>query len=113
MGVLTHVALFTWKPGTTEGQVAALAAGLATLPRLIPEIKAYRFGPDAGLADGNVDYGVVAEFDSPEGTGPTPPTPPTATSSTGSSLPSANGARASSSRASRHAFGGFAAPGRH
>ncbi len=67
MGVLTHVALFTWKPGTTEEQVAELAAGLGTLPGLIPEIKGYRFGPDAGLADGNVDYGVVAEFDSADG----------------------------------------------
>ena len=67
MGKLTHVALFTFKPGTTDEQVAELSAGLATLPGLIPEIKGYRFGPDAGLADGNVDYGVVAEFDSVEG----------------------------------------------
>ena len=67
MGKLTHVALFTWKPGTTEEQVAELSAGLATLPGLIPEIKGYRFGPDAGLAEGNVDYGVVADFDSAEG----------------------------------------------
>ncbi len=67
MGLLTHVALFTWKPGTTDEQVAELSAGLAALPGLIPEIKGYRFGPDAGLAQGNVDFGVVAAFDSAEG----------------------------------------------
>jgi hypothetical protein len=37
VGLLTHVALFTWKPGTTDEQVAELSAGLAALPRLIPE----------------------------------------------------------------------------
>ena len=67
MGVLTHVALFTWKSATTDEQIAELSAGLAALPGLIPEIKRYRFGPDAGLAEGNVDFGVVADFDSAEG----------------------------------------------
>ncbi len=67
MGKLTHVVLFTWKSGATDEQVAELSAGLATLPGLIPEIKGYRFGPDAGLADGNVDFGVVADFDSADG----------------------------------------------
>ncbi len=65
--MLTHVALFTWKPGTTDQQIADLSAGLAALPGLIPEIKGYRFGPDAGVAQGNVDFGVVAEFDSADG----------------------------------------------
>lgn len=64
MGRLTHVALFTWRPGTTEAQVQALCDGLAALPGLIPEIRSYRFGPDAGLGPGNVDFGVVAEFTS-------------------------------------------------
>jgi len=67
VGRLNHVALFTWKPGTTDGQIAALEAGLAALPGLIPEIRAYRFGRDAGLAEGNADFAIVAEFDSAEG----------------------------------------------
>ena len=46
MGVLTHVALFTWRPGTTDEQVAELSAG---------------------LAEGNFDFAVVARFDSTEG----------------------------------------------
>ena len=67
MGRLTHVAVFTWKPGTTDEQITALATGLAALPGLIPEIRAYRFGADVGLAEGNADFAVVAEFDSVEG----------------------------------------------
>ncbi len=47
--------------------MAELSAGLAAQPGLIPEIKGYRFGPDAGLTEGNVDYGVVAHFDSADG----------------------------------------------
>ena len=64
---LIHVALFTWKPGTTDDQVLELSEGLAALPGSIPEIRSYRFGPDAGLAEGNFDFAVVAEFDSTEG----------------------------------------------
>ena len=66
MGGLTHVALFTWKPGTTDRQILDLKDGLAALPGLIPEIKGYRFGSDAGLKEGNVDFAVVADFESAE-----------------------------------------------
>ena len=67
MGGLTHVAVFTWKAGTTEQQVGELCEGLARLPGLIPEILGYRFGPDAGLRDGNAAFAVVAEFAGTEG----------------------------------------------
>jgi len=63
---VTHVALFTWKPGTTDDQVRALHEALATLPGLIPEIRSYRTGADAGLSVGNDRYAVVAEFDDVE-----------------------------------------------
>jgi len=58
--------LFKWKAGTTLEQVQALAARLARLPDEIPEIKAYRFGADLGLAEGNADFAVVADFASVE-----------------------------------------------
>jgi hypothetical protein len=61
--MMRHVAVFTWKPGTTAEQVRAFAEGLAALPAQIPEIRAYRFGPDAGLAAGNGDFALVADFD--------------------------------------------------
>ncbi len=63
MGRLTHVALFTWKPGVTDVQRRALHEGLATLPGLISDIRSYRFGADAGLASGNDEFAVVADFD--------------------------------------------------
>ena len=64
---LTHVALFTWLPGTTDQQLLELSRGLARLPALIPEIRSYRFGPDLGLGEGNFDFAIVAGFDSAEG----------------------------------------------
>lgn len=67
MGRLIHVAVFTWKAGTTSEQEQALADGLAALPGLIPDIRAYRFGPDAGLGGATGDFAVVAEFDDAEG----------------------------------------------
>lgn len=55
--------MFRWKHGTTAEQVEALGRGLARLPAEIPEIRAYAFGVDAGLRDGNHDFAVVADFD--------------------------------------------------
>jgi hypothetical protein len=66
VGGVTHVAVFTWKPGTSDEEVRVLHEALATLPDLIPEIRSYRIGADAGLSVGNDRYGVVAEFDDVE-----------------------------------------------
>lgn len=66
MGGFTHVAVFTWKTAVTDAQRAALCDGLATLPGLIPEIRSYRFGPDAGLVVGNDEFAVIADFDDAE-----------------------------------------------
>jgi len=65
--VITHVVTFRWKPETTPEQVAAIAAGLATMPDLVPSIKTYQFGSDEG-ANGaaNMDFAVVATFDTIE-----------------------------------------------
>ena len=63
MGGVTHVALFTWRPGTSDEQVQQLSDALATLPGQIDEIRSFRLGPDAGVAVGNDRFAVVAEFD--------------------------------------------------
>ncbi len=60
--MVRHVVVFSWRPDATEEAVQALAAGLAALPGQVPEILAYSFGPDLGLADDHPDYGLVADF---------------------------------------------------
>jgi hypothetical protein len=60
--VFRHVVLFRWKPGTPAAEIAALERALADLPGQIAEIRGYRFGRDAGLASGNFDFAIVAEF---------------------------------------------------
>jgi len=65
--MLRHVVVFTWKPGTSAESLADLRAGLAALPGQIPEIRAYSFGDDAGMAAGNEAFAVVADFDDEAG----------------------------------------------
>ncbi len=65
--MLRHVVLFTWAPGTTPDQIAAVTDGLRALPAVIPEVRGYRVGEDIGVSDGNHDFAVVADFDSVAG----------------------------------------------
>ena len=57
-----HVVLLQWTSEATDEQRAAVLDGLATLPGAIPEIHEYRFGPDAGVNEGNYDVAAVADF---------------------------------------------------
>lgn len=57
-----HVVLFRWNDMADDEGRRALADALAGLPAQIPELLAYRFGPDAGLAEDNWDFSVVADF---------------------------------------------------
>lgn len=66
--MITHVALFRWKPETTPEQMARIKAALECLPPLIPEILTYRCGPDLGAhGPTNMDFAIVSTFDSVEG----------------------------------------------
>lgn len=65
--MLRHIALFRWNDQATEERRAAVMEGLAALPAQIPEVRAFRFGLDAGLVEGNFDLGVVADFDDADG----------------------------------------------
>lgn len=62
-----HVGLFQWVEGVTPEQIAAVGDALFPLPAVIPEIRSFRFGPDTGLAEGNFDYAVTADFDDVDG----------------------------------------------
>ncbi len=60
--MVRHVVVFNWRAEASEEAVEALADGLAALPGQVPDILAYTFGPDLGLADDHPDYGLVADF---------------------------------------------------
>jgi hypothetical protein len=62
--VFRHVVMVRLAEDMTDDQHEALRAGLARMPEVIPEIRAYRFGGDAGLNEGNYDFVVTADFDS-------------------------------------------------
>ncbi|MEU0565286.1 Dabb family protein [Nonomuraea sp. NPDC005983] len=62
--MIRHVVLFTWTEAATEEQKATVAAELRKLPGLIPELRAYTVGADAGINQGNYEFAVVADFDS-------------------------------------------------
>lgn len=64
--MIRHVALFHFEPGTSAEAIDAIDRALAELPGSIDEIIDYRFGRDLGLAAGNADYVVVADFASRE-----------------------------------------------
>lgn len=57
-----HVVMFRWNDAADDAGRRAVSDALALLPAQIPEILRYRFGPDVGLADGNWDFAVVADF---------------------------------------------------
>jgi hypothetical protein len=59
---LRHVVLLTWKAGTDAAAIQAVVDGLGRLPVAIPELREYRFGSDLGIADGNADFAIVADF---------------------------------------------------
>jgi len=60
--VVRHVVLFRFNPETPEADKQSLREGLSELGTALPEIRRYEFGDDLGLADGNFDFSVVAEF---------------------------------------------------
>jgi len=61
--MLRHVVCLHLRADAPAEAVDGLRAALAALPRQIPEIRAYTFGPDVGLASDNADFAVVADFD--------------------------------------------------
>ena len=62
-----HVVMVKFSDDMTEDDKATLRAGLGRLPEVIPEIRAYRFGADVGLNEGNFDFVVTADFDDAAG----------------------------------------------
>lgn len=57
-----HVVMFRLADGVTAEVRDEILQGLASLAREVPEIQDFTFGLDAGLAAGNFDIAVIAEF---------------------------------------------------
>ena len=58
--MIMHVVSFRWHEHVSADQIEAFTKALTALPDQIPALVSYRFGPDLGLREGNVDFGVVA-----------------------------------------------------
>ncbi len=65
--MIRHVVLFRWTPDATQEQKQRVAAELRRLPALLPVLRSYDVGGDLGLAEGNFEFAVVADFDDLEG----------------------------------------------
>ena len=65
--MIRHTVLFSWKPEATHEQKRQGATELAKLPSIIASVRAFASGPDAGLAEGNFDFAVSADFDDQAG----------------------------------------------
>jgi len=61
-----HIVLLRWVDDATDEQKADVEAGLRELPGIIPEIRSYVMGADAGINPESYSFGVVADFDSAE-----------------------------------------------
>jgi hypothetical protein len=64
--MIRHIAMFTFTDEVTDDHIRAIDEGLAGLPDVIAEIRAYSFGAALRLGAENHDYAVVGDFDSPE-----------------------------------------------
>lgn len=62
-----HVSMLRWKDDASDAQRDAVREGLRTLPTKIPTIRAYSFGDDARVDEGNHDLVIVADFDDVDG----------------------------------------------
>lgn len=65
--MIRHTVLFKWKPEATEEAKQEVATQVAKLPSIVPSVRAFAAGPDAGLNQGNFDFSVTADFDDEAG----------------------------------------------
>jgi hypothetical protein len=65
--MIRHTVLFSWKPEATDEQRQRAAHEVAKLPSMVPSVRAFASGSDAGLAQGNFDFAVSADFDDETG----------------------------------------------
>lgn len=66
---ITHVVTFTWTEGTEADTVTGIASALRAFVDAahFEGLRSWTCGSDAGLADDNADFAVVAVFDDEDG----------------------------------------------
>ncbi|WP_026118143.1 Dabb family protein [Nocardiopsis salina] len=64
---LRHIALFRWQDGVDDARIAEVERLLGALPGVVPELRSYSFGRDAGVSEGAFDFAVVADVDDEAG----------------------------------------------
>ncbi len=62
-----HVVMFRWQAGSTAEQRAAAVAALHEFAAAVVDLGVVSVGADAGLAEGNFDCVVIAEFADQDG----------------------------------------------
>ena len=60
--MIRHVVIFEWTESASSEEIAALAAGLDTMPAHVPGILSYLHGDDLGVSSVTADYALVADF---------------------------------------------------
>jgi hypothetical protein len=61
--MIRHTVLFSWSDDATEEQKKRAADEMAKLLSLVPTVRTFVSGADAGINQGNFDFTVTADFD--------------------------------------------------
>jgi hypothetical protein len=60
--MVTHIVIFTWLSGVTDGQVASFRESFDRMTENLATPITVQHGPDLRFRDGNGDYALVALF---------------------------------------------------
>ena len=65
--MVRHTVLFCWNEHAKDDDKRRALDELATLPDIVPSVRAFAVGVDVGVNDGNYDFAVTADFDNING----------------------------------------------
>ena len=65
--MIRHTVLFSWNEHATEVDKRRTLDELATLPDIVPSVRAFAVGADVHVNEGNYDFAVTADFDNING----------------------------------------------
>ena len=65
--MIRHIVLFRWSDEATDAQKKRATDEIATLPTLVPSVRAFACGWDVGINQGNYDFAATADFEDAAG----------------------------------------------